>query len=612
MDKIKILLLTAITFSSLHGFAQSPYKNDRVYTGNQVSNTVSVIDPSQNKLLGEIKLGNPYPNVLTPLYKGQTLVHGLRYCPKKKLLAVVSIGSNSVTFISTENNKIIRIVYVGRSPHEPTFTPDSKQVWVSVRGEGYISVIDVDKMEEIKKIPVADGPGMVAFSPDGEFAYVCSSFTPELDIIRTKDYTLIKRIDIASPFSPNIFTSPDGNWVALTLKDIGAVVVINAITLEVVKQINTGGITNHVTFSNLGKLQRMFVTVGAENKVRVFDVTKDFIQTDTVDVGALPHGLWPSDDGKLMYIGLEYGDEVQAIDLVTLKVTGTIKIGQSPQALVYAGNAVYDYTKSLENLKPLQDTTATQIITLNSLNGSASHGRLAVRPVGVTDLIEQIFTGLIPGNSYTLAFSKSMNVPFANDYEVNHFVADVHGKFGGQSAGLVKSAVDPTAQDYKHIILIDNNTKETVLLDNLNSVTSMRPETDHLNNRNMNPKGVLSVQSRYPVRETADRLEKILHSAGATVYARIDQQAELEKAGLDIRPMEFLLFGNPAAGGPVIMQDPLVALDLPLKLLVFENEQNETWIISNEASYIGERFGLAASTYAPFILDKIIQKAISN
>ena len=135
MNKLKSSFLTIFIFTSLNIWAQSHYKNDRVYTGNQVSNTVSVVDPSQNKLLGEIKLGIPYPNVLTPLYKGQTLVHGLRYSPKRKLLAAVSIGSNAVTFISTENNKVLKTIYVGRSPHEPTFTPDSKYVWVSVRGE---------------------------------------------------------------------------------------------------------------------------------------------------------------------------------------------------------------------------------------------------------------------------------------------------------------------------------------------------------------------------------------------------------------------------------------------------------------------------------------------
>ena len=328
-------------------------------------------------------------------------------------------------------------------------------------------MIDVDKMEEVRKVPVADGPGMVAFSPDGKFAYVCSSFTPELDVVSTSSYKVIKRVKIASPFSPNIFTSPDGKWVALTLKDIGAVVVVNTKTLEVVKQMNTGGITNHVTFSNLGNLQRMFVTVGAENKVRVFDVAKNFMETDTINVGALPHGLWPSADGKVLYVGLEYGDEVQAIDLVNLKVISTIKIGQSPQALVYADDAVVDYTKSLENLSPLNDSVSTQIISLNSIKGNAAHGNLAVRPIGVTDLIEQIYTNLIPGKTYTLAFSKSAVAPFTNDYEVNTFIANAQGKYSGQSIGLIKSVNNTSAKDYKHLILIDNDTKDVVLLDNL-------------------------------------------------------------------------------------------------------------------------------------------------
>lgn len=125
----------------------------------------------------------------------------------------------------------------------------------------------------------------------------------------------------------------------------------------------------------------------------------------------------------------------------------------------------------------------------------------------------------------------------------------------------------------------------------------------------MNPTGVLSVQSSYPVHETANSLENILVKGGATIYARIDQQAELKKAGLAIRPMEFLLFGNPVAGGPVIVQNPLAALDLPLKLLILENDKNETWVIYNDASYIGERYMLGDGTYSALILDKIIQKA---
>jgi len=126
----------------------------------------------------------------------------------------------------------------------------------------------------------------------------------------------------------------------------------------------------------------------------------------------------------------------------------------------------------------------------------------------------------------------------------------------------------------------------------------------------MNPTGILSIQSKYTVHETTNRIENFLLAAGATLYARIDQQAELKKAGLDISPMEFILFGNPAAGGPIIVQNPFVALDLPLKLLILENDKNETWVIYNDAAFIGDRYKLEQGTSSPLVLDKIINRAI--
>jgi YVTN family beta-propeller protein len=467
---MKVLILIAeVLLSSIITCAQSDYTHDRVYTANQISNTVSVIDPSTNMLLGEIKLGKPYPNVLNPLYKGQALVHGLRYCAAKRLLAVVSIGSNSVTFISTENNQVLKTLYIGRSPHEPTFTPDNKQVWVSVRGEAYISVIDVNLMKEIKRVPVADGPGMVAFTPDGKLAYVCSSFTPELDIVNTSTLKIIKRIPVTSPFSPNIFTSPDGKWIALTHKDVGKVTVVNTRKMAVEKVITTGAITNHVTFSIVDNILLMMVTVGGENKVRIFDVANNFLQRDTINAGALPHGIWPSADGKLMYIGIEYGDQVQAINLQNMSLTATIQIGQSPQALVYADNAVTDLIKSVTGLSPLNDTASTQVIVLNNLDKNDNvHGWLSVRGIGLADLVEQAFSGLQPNNSYTLALSKSLTAPFLQDYQINTFLADGGGKYAGQSTGLIKELNTQTSRQlYRHVVLINNASGRTILLDNI-------------------------------------------------------------------------------------------------------------------------------------------------
>jgi len=460
--KILILLLALVSFSAYTN-AQERYTHDRVYTGNQVSNTVSVVDPSTNKLLGEIRLGNPYPNVLSPLYRGQSLVHGLSYSPKLKMLAVVSIGSNSVTLISTETNKILKTIYIGRSPHEATFTPDGKELWISVRGEAYISVIDPVLMKEIHRGPGADGPGMVAFAVDGKLAYVCSSFTPELDIVNTSTDQIIKRIPVVSPFSPNIFKSPDGKWMAMTHKDVGKVTVINTGTQEITKVINTGPITNHVTFCYIKNKLTMLVTVGGENKVRVYDVNADYKQTDTVMVGALPHGLWPSKDGKLMYVGLEYGDEVQAINLETMTALSPVKIGQSPQALIYADDAVTGDSSTL-GLSALNDTLASQAITLTNGAHPKAIGRIDVRTIGLTDLVEQIFNGLEPNHPYTLALSHSENAPYHAEYEINAFTTDKTGKFMGQSTGLIKSNGTAEMAPFKKMVLIDDATNEVELL----------------------------------------------------------------------------------------------------------------------------------------------------
>src|ERR1700739_1530720 len=131
---------------------------DRVYPADQTSNTVSVIDPGTNKLLGSIHLGDDVPAALSPLYHGELLVHGLGFSPDHKTLAVVSIGSNSVTFIDTQTNTIKGKVYVGRSPHEAFFRPDGKELWLVVRGEDYVSVIDPVQKKEIRRIKTANGP----------------------------------------------------------------------------------------------------------------------------------------------------------------------------------------------------------------------------------------------------------------------------------------------------------------------------------------------------------------------------------------------------------------------------------------------------------------------
>src|SRR4029453_1439984 len=167
---MKIRLISALLLSGVipafagqaPGAASSPdiavSHRDRFYTSDQFSNTVSVIDPA-------LRLGDTTPANLSPLYKGQLLVHGMAFSPDHRTLAVISIGSNSVTFINRETKRISHVSYVGRSPHEAFFTPDGKEVWVSIRGEDYIAVLDGQTFKERTRITVPTGPGMTIFLP---------------------------------------------------------------------------------------------------------------------------------------------------------------------------------------------------------------------------------------------------------------------------------------------------------------------------------------------------------------------------------------------------------------------------------------------------------------
>ena len=380
---------------------------DRVYAAEQFSNTVSVTDPVDNRLLGVIRLGDPEPTNLSPLYRGQLLVHGMGFSTDHRTLAVVSIGTNSVTFIDTATNAIKHVTYVGRAPHEAFFTRDGKEVWVSVRGEDYIAVLDGTTFEERARIHVPGGPGMQIFSPDGEYGYICSSFNPETVIVSVADHRIVGRVTQASPFCPNIAASPDGAQVWLTLKDVGRVMVFDARPpFRVLDTIDTGPITNHVNFAHNANGTFAYVTVGGLDQVQVYR-TEDFQRVATIAVGKLPHGVWPSGDGRRIYVGLENDDALTVIDTLTNRVIATIPIGQAPQAVVFVPDAV-PTGDGRQGLVPLGAAGAVSQLAL------APAGDTEVTPPtnvslfdqGLSQVLQASVTALEPKHPYVLALSR--------------------------------------------------------------------------------------------------------------------------------------------------------------------------------------------------------------
>ena len=417
--------------------------HDRVYAADQTSNTVSVIDPAENKLLGVIRLGDPVPGALSPLYKGQLLVHGLGYSPDSKTLAVVSIASNSVTLIDTATNKVKGIVYVGRSPHEAFFTPNGRELWVTVRGENYVSVIDPVRMKETRRIELANGPGMTMFGPDGKYGFVCSSFTPELAVVDVASHHIIKRSPQVSPFSPNIAVTPENDEVWITLKDVGKTQVFSAKPpFEQKAVLNTGPISNHVNFANNRNGKFAYVTIGGTNEVKAFRRGETPELVATIPVGELPHGIWPSGDGSRVYVALENGEHCAAIDTVTNKVIANIPIGQTTQALVYVPNAVPNGAGT-ENLMPLGAAANTARLHLEA-GGTGlpeAQASVAVNSLGLLDLVQIAASGLAPQTSYQVYLAESNKSPFGKLEPLAVLKTNPDGAGIVQSIGPLKTLV---------------------------------------------------------------------------------------------------------------------------------------------------------------------------
>jgi YVTN family beta-propeller protein len=384
--------------------------HDRVYAAEQFSNTVSVTDPADNKLLGVIRLGEPAPANFSPLYKGQLLVHGMGFSPDRRTIAVVAIGSNAVTFIDTATNAVKHVTYVGRAPHEAFFTPDGKEVWVTVRGENYVSVLDGKTYEEKTRIAVPNGPGMTIFSPNGKYGYVCSSFDPETVAITVADHKIVGHIKQESPFCPNIAATPDGKQVWFTLKDTGKTQVFDASPpFSLLKTLDTGPISNHVNIVRNAGGQFAYVTVGGLNEVQVFR-TDDFSKVATVHVGKLPHGIWPSGDGTRVYVGLENDDKLAVIDTANNTVIANVPIGQAAQAIVYVPNAVPEGAGT-EGLQPLGVAGQSAQFTMTAAGNKSAPAAQAPTSVtlfdqGLVQVLEAAVTGLEPKHAYVLALAE--------------------------------------------------------------------------------------------------------------------------------------------------------------------------------------------------------------
>jgi uncharacterized protein (DUF302 family) len=104
--------------------------------------------------------------------------------------------------------------------------------------------------------------------------------------------------------------------------------------------------------------------------------------------------------------------------------------------------------------------------------------------------------------------------------------------------------------------------------------------------------GIVDRPSNHSVSETVDRLKNILQSKGVMLFAVIDHSGEAEKVGMKMPPTKLLIFGSPKAGTPLMLAAPRSAIDLPLKILIWEDDHGKAWVSYNSPTYLEKRYGL--------------------
>ena len=104
--------------------------------------------------------------------------------------------------------------------------------------------------------------------------------------------------------------------------------------------------------------------------------------------------------------------------------------------------------------------------------------------------------------------------------------------------------------------------------------------------------GLISEPSQHSVDETANKLKELLQVKGVMLFAFVDHSGEAEKVGMKMRPTKLLIFGNPRAGTPVMLAAPTSAIDLPLKILIWEDSQGRVWLTYNDPAYLQQRHSI--------------------
>lgn len=292
-----------------------------IYVANQDSDTISVINPSSLQVVATI-----------PSQGSGT--HDLALTPNGKLLFATNLKTGTLTVVDTATNQVVATLQTGKATHAIAISPDGKEVWVNAGGEDHLPIVDVGTLKVKDKVDLGSeiGNGHIWFSPDGKQAYVTSPKFGRVYVIDPAARKVVANIPVGK--SPTfIQVTSDGKHVWGTNTGGTDVYVIDVAATAVAATVEVGPNPNHLAIVG----RSVYVTVGGANEVAVIEnVGGNLTVTKRILVGKRPHGIWPSLDGKRLYVVHEESHDLTVIDLSNRAVVGTVPVGKKPIAVVVA------------------------------------------------------------------------------------------------------------------------------------------------------------------------------------------------------------------------------------------------------------------------------------
>lgn len=293
----------------------------RIYVANQESDTISVIDSSTLKVVATI-----------PSQGSGT--HDLALTPDGRLLFATNLKTGTLTVVDTATNRVRATLQTGKATHAIAISPDGKEVWVNAGGEDHLPILDVGTLKVTDKVDlgIEIGNGHIWFSPDGKQAYVTSPKFGRVYVIDTATRKVVANIPVGK--SPTfIQVTSDGRYLWGTNTGGTEVYVIDTSATAVAATVEVGPNPNHLTIVG----RSVYVAVGGANEVAVIENVGGKLEvTRRIPVGKKPHGIWPSLDGKRVYVVHEESHDMTVIDLSTRLIVGTVPVGKRPIAVVVA------------------------------------------------------------------------------------------------------------------------------------------------------------------------------------------------------------------------------------------------------------------------------------